>query len=250
MDFNKMNFLSDFDVFEKFSKEDILGNGVSSVKMEYKNYINYYGNYLARKDGVCKSFEVLADKIANGAKSVVIFLDGTRLVIIYNGFWDKHHKSVVHTFEENANLTIQKRKLNKLVEMVKIFSIGYAPQIFFVEGSRENADILKEILLHKLNMVKILQMADIAPLMDECHFVENNIEKSKKVLKAVGIAAISFFIVNIGLVYADNQMSKSNKERVDEIESSLISIKTQLNEETEKTLDLEKRLNDGKIWCD
>lgn len=250
MDFNKMNFLSDFDVFEKFSKEDVLENGVSSVKMEYKNYINYYGNYLARKEGVCKSFEVLADKIADGAKSVAIFLDGNRLVIIYNGFWDKHHKSVVYIFEENANSAVQKRKLNKLIEMVKIFSIGYTPKIFFIEGSKENAEVLKEILLQKLSMIKVLQTADIIPLMNECHFVENNIEKSKKVLKAVGIAAISFFIVNIGLAYADNQMSETNKAKIDKIDSSILSIRTQIDEETEKTLDLEKRLNDGKIWCD
>lgn len=244
-----MSFLQDFNIYEKISHDDILENGMTSVKLEYKYFINIDGNILARKEGVFKSFEILANKISGQMKSVVIFYDDERIVIVYNNFWDSHHKTILHLLDEETHSGFEMKNINRLAEIVKIFCMGFKIKTYFVSADSPKALKIRKIFQQRLSEIEILNEFNVASAIKECHFIENNLQKSKSLAVALATAAAVFIVLNSGFAYVNSLIKAGQKKELSLIESKKQDFQSALVLQVEKIEDLNKRINDGKVWC-
>jgi len=244
-----MGIWRDFEIFDKISKQTILEEGMSVVKSEYKYYTNCDGNYLARKEGAAKSFELFAQKITNSEKAVVIFMDGTRLIVVYSDFWDTFHKTIEYTFSDELDISITRKQISKLIETIKLFVIGFAQTIYYIDDESANSEIVRKILLEKLRSTKIIKAADVMQLSIECNLIENNVEKSKIIGRNIGVIVIVILLINFGFSMIHQSLSDEHNQKMQIISKEHSTIENEIVIEKEKIVDLEKRLNDGKIWC-
>lgn len=239
-----MSTLNDFEIFAKYSQDRIITDSLSTLKIENKYYVNLQGNYLARKEGVFKSFEILANKIAEDKKAVVMFAQNNRFVIVFNGFWDEYHKSVKYEYVD-----IDERKLNKLIETAKVFGVGFAPKYYLIIDGSENGLIVQKVVKQKIAKINLLSIKDIETQIKECNYIENNIEKSKKITTTIFLSVASIFVLNFIFAYGNGLIESAQKKEISIIDNNIATIQTDLKIEQEKRVDLEKRLHDGKVWC-
>lgn len=239
-----MSTLNDFEIFTKYSEDKIITDGISTLKMENKYYINFQGNYLARSEGVFKSFEILANKIVDDKKAVVMFVQNNRFVVVFNGFWDEYHKSIKYEYVD-----IDERKLNKLIETAKVFGVGFAPKYYLVTDGSENGLIVQKVVNQKIAKINLLSTKDIETHIKECNYIENNIEKSKKITTTIFLSIASIFVLNFIFAYGVGLIESAQKKEISVIDNKMAILQTDLKIEQDKRLDLEKRLHDGKVWC-